>query len=67
MNNPYGAAIERGVITEVCAGGYRISSYSRKGITTPAIPSIDGRIYMAGDRVYYFMFDDGHGAILAAF
>ena len=67
MKSPYGAAIERGVITEVCDGGYRVSSYSRKGITTPAIPSIDGRDYQAGNRVYFFMFDDGHGAILAAF
>jgi hypothetical protein len=37
------------------------------GIITPAIPSVSGAAYKAGDRVYFFVFDDGHGAILAAF
>ena len=67
MKNNYGANIERGIIAEVCEEGYRVPSLTRYGITTPAIPSISGAVYMAGDRVYFYVFDDGHGAILAAF
>lgn len=67
MNNNYGACIERGVVTMVCEGGYKVKSLTRDGITTPALPSIGGTTYQVGDRVYFFVFDDGHGAILAAF
>lgn len=63
----YGAAIERGKILSVESGGYRIESYTRDGITTPPIPAMGGAAYSAGDRVYFFLFDDGSGAILAAF
>ena len=66
MNNN-GATIERGVVEEVCATGYKVKSYTRDGIITPAIPAASGAAYKAGDRVYFFMFDDGHGMILAAF
>ena len=67
MKNEYGATIERGVIAEACEDGYKIRSLTRDGIVTPALPSISGTAYRAGDRVYFFVFDDGHGAILAAF
>ena len=67
MNQQYGATIERGFIAEVCEDGYRVKSYTRDGIMTPALPSASGAAYKAGDRVYFFVFDDGHGAILAAF
>ena len=67
MKNNYGANIERGIIAEVCEGGYKVQSLTRDGIMTPAIPSVSGTAYKAGDCVYYFVFDDGHGAILAAF
>ena len=66
MSN-YGAIIERGIVEEVCENGYKVKSYARDGITTPAIPAASGAAYKAGDRVYFFVFDDGHGAILAAF
>lgn len=67
MKNQYGATIERGIIAEVSEGGYKVQSLTRDGITTPALPSISGAAYNAGDRVYFFVFDDGHGAILATF
>lgn len=67
MKKEYGASIERGQIAEVCAQGYKVASYTRNGIITPAIPAIGGTPYAVGDRVYYFLFDDGHGAILTAF
>lgn len=63
----YGAAIERGIIAEACGGGYKVQSFTRDGIVTPAIPSVSGAPLKVGDRVYFFVFDDGHGAILAAF
>lgn len=63
----YGATVERGIVKEVCAEGYRVQSYTRNGVTTPAIPAASGAAYEVGDRVYFFVFDDGHGMILAAF
>lgn len=63
----YGAIIERGIIAEVREDGYKVHSYSRSGITTPAIPSASGATFKVGDRVYFFVFEDGHGAIIAAF
>ena len=63
----HGAWIERGIVSEVCESGYKVKSYSREGITTPAIPAASGAAYTVGDRVYFFLFDDGHGIILAAF
>lgn len=63
----YGATIERGTICAVTDDGYKVQSLTRDGITTPALPSLCGDSLKTGDRVYYFMFDDGHGAIMAAF
>lgn len=66
--NHYGAQIERGHIESISEDGrYKVVSDSRNGITTPALPSIGGAAYDVGDDVYFFMFDDGHGAILAPF
>lgn len=61
------ADIERGQITAAEDGKYRVESYSRDGLTTPPIPAVGEGVYSVGDRVYFFLFDDGHGAILAAF
>jgi hypothetical protein len=58
------AAIERGVVVSASEGGYRVQSYSRDGLITPAIPALTLDTYAQGDRVYFFLFDDGHGAIL---
>lgn len=63
----YGATVERGIVKEVCAEGYKVQSYTRNGVITPAIPAARGAAYEVGDRVYFFVFDDGHGMILAAF
>ena len=64
--NEYGAAIERGEVTEASADGYRVRSLTREGITTPVIPAVGDTEYAVGDRVYFFIFDDGHGVILTA-
>lgn len=66
MDNNYGAYIERGVIDAEAQNGYKVKSLSREGIITPALPALNGTIYHVGDYVYFFVFDDGHGAILAA-
>ena len=64
MMNTYGAIIERGIILSVEADGYRVQSFTRDGIATPPLPAIGEAEYAAGNRVYFFLFDDGHGAIL---
>lgn len=81
QGNAYGAIIERGEITGMENGGYIVKSLSRHGVTTPPIPAqeaikeiiVDGEhavhieyeTYAAGDRVYFFMFDDGRGMVIA--
>ena len=65
--NTDGVTIERGRVSEVCDDGYRVSAYTQDGMTTPPIPAMNSAIYKPGDRVYFFVFDDGHGAILMAF
>ena len=63
-NNSYGAKIERGVITSATGDGYMVKSYDREGIVTPIIKSIQDHQFSAGDRVYFFLFNDGCGKIL---
>lgn len=65
--NSNGAIIEQGIVHEVTDDGYRVESYTRSGLLTPAIPALPGAAFQAGDRVFYFMFNDGCGLILAAF
>ena len=60
-----GAMIERGVICAAVNGSYKIRSATRYGIITPYLKAMSG-IYSVGDTVYYFMFPDGNGMILAA-
>ena len=59
------AQIERGRITQAGGGLYKVSSYGRSGLTTPGLPPMDPQAsYQVNDKVYFFMFDDGHGMIL---
>ena len=64
-NAPFGALIERGVITATSDDGYSVESFDRKGVITPPITGISQETYSAGDRVFFFLFNDGHGKILA--
>ena len=74
-NETWGAWIERGTIDEVNGSRYKVKSLSRDGVKTPWIevlsvnPTLYGNVYKpteykSGDIVYYFVFPDGHGAIL---
>lgn len=65
MNN--GALIERGRVVSASDGLYVLCSLTRDGITTPGIPALNGNTYETGDTVYFFVFPDGHGGIVAAF
>ena len=62
-----GALIERGVIVAAEDGLYTVASYGRSGLITPGIPAIIGAPYEANEKVYFFMFDDGHGAVIGRF
>jgi hypothetical protein len=62
------ARIERGWIAEASNGFYRVASYGRSGLVTPWIVPLDPEAeYTAGDKVYFFLFDDGTGRILGSF
>lgn len=61
-----GVTIERGVVEQAAEGGYKVRSFTRHNIVTPVIPPMPGAAYQVGDRVYFFVFEDGHGLILAA-
>ena len=62
-----GALIERGRVIEKTDTGYRVKSLTRDGITTPPIPAMGEAEHQAGSLVYFFVFGDGRGMILAAF
>jgi len=63
-NAPYGAMIERGIVTGAENGGYTVESHDRAGVTTPPITGILQELYAAGDRVFFFLFEDGDGKII---
>lgn len=65
-NHPYGAKIERGVIQRVTEDGFIVLSYDREGLETPQIKTVQNHQYSAGDRVYFFLYDDGSGKIICA-
>lgn len=61
-----GATIERGKVLSVQEEGYKIQSFTRDGLITPVIkPLITTDIYEIDDLVYFFLFNDGHGAVIA--
>lgn len=60
----YGAILERGKVLSVTPEGARIQSLSREGVRTPPLPFLPGVTAEAGERVYFFLFDDGAGMIL---
>lgn len=64
--NEYGARVERGRILKITEQKYVVASLSRSGITTPPIPAMDAQAeYAAGDTVYFILFGDGHGCVMA--
>lgn len=69
-NNCFDAArIERGIVVSVSSGLYQIRSYGRDGLVTPGIPALagGGQPYAVNEKVYFFLFDDGTGAVLGRF
>lgn len=61
----YGAVLERGEVMEAANGKYRVESLTRIGITTPPLPALQGLSAQVGDRVYFYLFDDGTGILIA--
>ena len=68
-NDKWGARIERGIIEEADENRFRVKSLCRDGVKTPWIKGIgnDPTGYEVGDRVYFFIFSDGHGAVIGRF
>lgn len=61
-----GAAICRGVIAGGNGeAGYEIRSLTEDGIVAWGIKDTDSRTYEKGEKVYFFLFEDGDGRILA--
>lgn len=60
--------IERGTIIAQEGNGYIIASIDRDGIKTPPLePTDNNNSFSEGDRVYYFIFNDGTGRIICKF
>lgn len=57
------ALIERGEIVSAENGQYMVKSLDRDGITA-RLKGVNSKAYDAGNRVYFFLFDDGTGRIL---
>lgn len=65
-NEIYGSTLERGLIEKIENGKYRVSSLTRDGILSMPIKSTNETdTYSIGDKVYFFLFDDGDGLILS--
>ena len=60
----YGTFVERGQVTEAKEDGYIVTSYERPGVITPPMKGINNEEYSAGDRVFFFLFNDGDGRII---
>ena len=60
----YGASIERGIVLSEEDGGWRVDSLTRPGIITPPLGVMGTETLEAGALVAFFVFCDGHGAIL---
>ena len=59
------AIVERGVITEKTEDGYKILSLDRDGLDVPPLaPVTTGDVFAVGQKVYYFVFNDGTGRII---
>lgn len=63
----YGTRIERGEITGIGEDGYIVTGYDRENLITPEIPALNSETYAEGDRVYFFLFQDGTGAVFGKF
>lgn len=63
------AFVERGKITAEKDGLYKVESYGRAGLVTPWIPAMAASMmpFDIGEKVYFFLFDDGHGAVIGRF
>lgn len=68
----YGAFIERGNVTDKGFdthgnAWYVVESIDRPGITTLRIPGYANLSASVGEKVCFFMFDDGTGCVLSIF
>lgn len=67
----WGATIERGTLTEQQGEKFKVKSFDRDGIVSrplkpiPLPPELLPKPYAVGDKVYFAMFCDGGGCILA--
>lgn len=60
----FGGIVERGAVSQVLPDGYIVASLDRNGIITRPIRPVGTESYKAGDKVYYFVFNDGTGRII---
>ena len=56
--------VERGTIISVENNAHRVKSIDRENVITPLLRTIDGSVYEVNAAVYFFLFDDGDGAII---
>lgn len=64
MMESKGAQIERGIVVAARDSQYSVKSYTRPGIITPLMKSSVSGLEV-GNQVYFFMFPDGDGLIIA--
>lgn len=59
-----GATIERGEVISAEGNAYSVRSLDREGIVSPPMQALDRGGYDMGDLVFFFLFQDGTGAII---
>lgn len=60
----HGAALERGRVTKIENGKYRVESLDRPGLKSTAMKVFSGETLTEGDSVFFYLFADGDGIIL---
>lgn len=60
----WGTRIERGIVTAASGGEYTVNSYDRPELTVSGIKNKSGATIAANDKVVFYVFTDGVGAIL---
>lgn len=64
-NKPeWGTRMERGKITEISGGKYKVKSYDRTGLTFTELKNRTGVVLEVGDKVVFYAFCDGRGSMI---
>ena len=60
----WGARIERGIVTAISSGTHTVKSYDRPGLVFVGLKNKTGVTLAVKDKVSFYAFNDGTGAMI---